>query len=67
MASDLGLHYLPMSQKKDARYIWIKMQLFYLSHKSCRNLGSKLLKKNLPSESALGTSDLSKLINMKIL
>ena len=39
--SDLGLHYLPMSYKKDAR---VKMQLFCLSHKSCRNLGSILLK-----------------------
>ena len=42
--SDLDLHYLPMSQKKDARHIWVKMQLFCLSHKSCRNLGSILLK-----------------------
>ena len=44
VASDLGLHYLPMSHKKDARHIWVKMQLFCLSHKSCRNLGSTLLK-----------------------
>ena len=44
VASDLGLHYLPMSHKKDARHIWVKMQLFCLSHKSCRNLGSILLK-----------------------
>ena len=22
--SDLGLHYLPMSHKKDARHIWVK-------------------------------------------
>ena len=43
-ASDLGLHYLPMSQKKDARHIWVKMQLFCLFLKSCRNLGSILLK-----------------------
>ena len=43
VASDLGLHYLPMSHKKDARHIWVKMQ-FCLSHKSCRNLGSILLK-----------------------
>ena len=28
VASDLGLRYLPMSHKKDARYIWVKMQLF---------------------------------------
>ena len=44
VASDLGLHYLPMSHKKDARHIWVKMQLFCLSHKSFRNLGSILLK-----------------------
>ena len=24
VASDLGLHYLPMSHKKDARPIWVK-------------------------------------------
>ena len=24
VASDLGLHYLPMSRKKDARHIWVK-------------------------------------------
>ena len=46
VASDLGLHYLPRSHKKDARHIWVKMQLFCLSHKSCRNLGSILLKKS---------------------
>ena len=34
VASDLGLHYLPMSHKKDARHIWVKMQLFCFSHKS---------------------------------
>ena len=44
VASDLGLHYLAMSHKKDARHIMFKMQLFFLSHKSCRNLGSILLK-----------------------
>ena len=42
--TDLGLHYVPMSHKKDARHRWVKMQLFCLSHKSCRNLGSILLK-----------------------
>ena len=42
--SDLGLHYLTMSQKKDARHVWVKMQLFCLSHKSCRYLRSTLLK-----------------------
>ena len=44
LASDLGLHFLPMSHKKDARLIWFKMQLFCFSHKNCRNLGSILLK-----------------------
>ena len=24
VVSDLGLHYLPMSHKKDARHIWVK-------------------------------------------
>ena len=28
VASDLGLHCLPMSYKKHARHIWLKMQLF---------------------------------------
>ena len=44
VASDLGLHYLPMSHKKEARHIWVEMHLFCFSHKSCRNLGSILLK-----------------------
>ena len=44
VASDLDLHYLHMSHKKDTRHILVKMQLFCLSHKSCRNLGSILLK-----------------------
>ena len=45
VASDLGLHYLPMSHKKDPRHIWVKKNaIFCLSHKSCSNLGSILLK-----------------------
>ena len=28
VASDLGLHYLPMSNKKDAMHIWVKMHFF---------------------------------------
>ena len=32
VASDLGLHYLPMSHKKDARHIWVKMQLYYFAY-----------------------------------
>ena len=43
VASDLGLHYLPMSHKKAAMHIWVKMQLFCL-FQSCRDLGSILLK-----------------------
>ena len=39
-ASDLGLHYLPMSQKKTLGIYGLKMQLFCLSNKSCSNLGS---------------------------
>ena len=27
-ASDLGLHYLPMFQKKDAKHIWVKCNYF---------------------------------------
>ena len=42
--TDLGLHCLPMSQKKDARHIWVKNAITLLSHKSSRNLGSRLLK-----------------------
>ena len=30
VASDLGLHYLPMSHKKDARHIWVKHALILL-------------------------------------
>ena len=44
VASDLSQHYLPMAHKKDARHISVKMQLFCLSYKSCRNFGSILLK-----------------------
>ena len=45
VVSDLSLRYLPMSHIKDARLIWVKMQLFCLSHKNCRNLGSIFLVK----------------------
>ena len=29
-ASDLGLHYLPMSHKKDAMHIWVKNAIILL-------------------------------------
>ena len=44
VASVLGLLCLPMSHKKDARHIWIKNAITLLSHKSFRNLVSRLLK-----------------------
>ena len=34
VASDLGLHCLPMSHKKDARHIWVKNAIILLSHMS---------------------------------
>ena len=30
LASDLVLHYLPMSHKKDARHIWVKNAIIVL-------------------------------------
>ena len=44
VVSDLGLHCLPMSHKKDARHIWVKNAITLLSHKSSRNLENILLK-----------------------
>ena len=45
VASDLGLHYNCLCPTKRTLIIYgLKMQLFCLSHKSCRNLGSILLK-----------------------
>ena len=52
VASDLSLHYLPMSHKKDARHIGVEMQLFCLSH-----FGRYIVEIIF-----LGTSDLSKFI-----
>ena len=66
VASDLGLHCLPLSHKKDARHIWVKMQLFcYLM--SVPEIWEVDCCNNLPSESALGASEMRKFINMKIL
>ena len=44
VTSNLGQHCLPMSHKNDARHILIKNAIILLSHKSCRNLGSRLMK-----------------------
>ena len=38
VASDLGLHCLPMSHKKDALHIWVKNAIILQSHKSSTNL-----------------------------
>ena len=27
VVSDLGLHYLPMSHKKDAKHIWVNIEI----------------------------------------
>ena len=43
-ASDLGVACLPMSHKKDARYIYVTNAIILLFHTSSRNLGSRLLK-----------------------
>ena len=43
VASDLG-HCLPMFHKKDTWHIWVKSAIILLSHKSSRNLRSRLLK-----------------------
>ena len=47
-------------RKKDARHIWVKNAIIFaeIMEVYCLN--------NLPSESALGTPDLSKLINMEL-
>ena len=67
VASALGLHYLHMPHKKDARHIWVKKCKYFAYHIRVTVIWGVYCCNNLPSESALGTSDLSKFINMKIL
>ena len=38
MASDIGLHHLAMSVKKDARLIWINLNLFRVHYKATRRV-----------------------------
>ena len=38
VTSDLGLHFLPMSPKWDARLIWVNIQIDVLFNISCRIL-----------------------------
>ena len=35
VASDLGLHYLSMSHKKNASLIWVNTFVVYVTHISC--------------------------------
>ena len=53
VASDLGLYCLPMSYKKDARHIWIKMQLVCYLLKA-PEICEVDYWNNLPNESVLG-------------
>ena len=66
VASDLGLHCLPISHKRTLGIYGLKMQSFcnLIRVPEIWEVG---FWNNLPSESALGTSDLSEFINMKIL
>ena len=43
VASDLGLHYLPMSQKKDARYIWVKNAIILLISRDLEKFGKYIV------------------------
>ena len=43
VTSDLGLHYLPMSQKKDARHIWVKNAIILLISKELQKFGKYIV------------------------
>ena len=43
VASDLGLHYLPMSQKKDARHIWVKNAINLLISSELQKYGKYIV------------------------
>ena len=55
VASDLGLHYLPMSHKKDAGHIWVKNANILLISLELQKFGKYIVEIIF-----LGTSDLSK-------
>ena len=43
VASDLGLHYLPMSHKKDARHIWVKNAIILLTSRELQKFGKYII------------------------
>ena len=57
VASDLDLHYLPMSHKKDARHIWVKNSIILLISSELQKFGKYIVERIF-----LGTSDLSFII-----
>ena len=61
VASDLGLRYLPMSPKKDAMHIWVKLLIILLISLVLQKFGKYIVEIIF-----IETSDLSKFINMKI-
>ena len=57
VASDLGLHYLPMPHKKNARHIWVKNCNFFAYLIKLKTFGNYIVELIF-----LGISDLSKFI-----
>ena len=43
VASDLGLHYLPMFHKKDARHIWVKNAIILLILSQLQKFGKYIV------------------------
>ena len=43
LASDLVLHYLPMSHKKDARHIWVKNAIIVLISQELQKFGKHIV------------------------
>ena len=67
VASDLGLRYLPMSHMKDARHkhVWVKKCNYFAYLIRVAEIWEVDCCNNRPSESAQGSSDLSKFRNTK--
>ena len=59
-ASDLGLHYLSMFHKKDARHIWVRNAIILLISKELQKFGKYIVEVIF-----LGISDLSEFIIWK--
>ena len=43
VASDLGLHYMPMSRKKDSRHIWVKNAIVLLISLALQKFGKYIV------------------------